>query len=96
MYFVIRCLDKPGAAELRAETVDAHRAYLAASQMNVFVGGPVVAERDETQMIGSLMLVGAESLEDVERFASRDPLNLAGVWDTVEIHRFVKRVDTRA
>ena len=46
-------------------------------------------------MIGSLMLVEADSLEQVRAFANNDPMNLAGVWESIEIHRFLKRIDKR-
>ena len=95
MYFVVRCLDKPGAAPIRAENIDRHRAYLAEHGKNVFVGGAIVTESDEANMIGSLMLVEADSLEQVRAFANNDPMNLAGVWESIEIHRFLKQIDKR-
>ena len=96
MHFAIYCLDKPDALATRLAVYDTHRAYLAsASPVAIVMSGPLLADDGET-MIGSLFVVEADDRDAVERFHRNDPFFLNGVWDTAEIHPFLKRIDNRA
>jgi uncharacterized protein YciI len=46
-------------------------------------------------MIGSFFLYEADDIAEVMRFNSSDPFNEAGIWRTVDIRPFLKRVDNR-
>lgn len=46
-------------------------------------------------MIGSLFLLEADTKDEVVAFNQADPFNAAGVWASVNIHPFAKRVDNR-
>ncbi len=92
MLFVIHALDRPGSAELRDASIDAHRAYLAAPDLpvEIVMAGPLVADDGET-MIGSLFLVEAPDRGAVEAFHRGDPFHQAGLWEDAKIHAFVRR-----
>ncbi|MEM5460156.1 YciI family protein [Paraburkholderia phytofirmans] len=94
MNYIVYCLDHDGMVEKRLANYDAHKAYLATSPVKTLVSGPVVAEDNQT-MIGSFFLYESDSIEEVRSFNQADPFNEAGIWKTVDIRPFLKRVDNR-
>jgi uncharacterized protein YciI len=46
-------------------------------------------------MIGSFFLYEADDIGAIEKFVEADPFNRAGIWNTVDIRPFIKRVDNR-
>lgn len=95
MHYVVHCLDHPGFVEKRLENYDAHKAYLGAADITIVVSGPLLADDEET-MIGSMFLLEADSLKEVEAFHKNDPFYAAGIWEKVSIRPFLKRMDNRA
>ncbi|MBV9683508.1 MAG: hypothetical protein JO046_17090, partial [Solirubrobacterales bacterium] len=49
----------------------------------------------EQTMIGSCFVVEAGNLAEVEAFNRNDPFNAIGLWQTISIRPFNKRVDNR-
>lgn len=94
MHFTVCCLDHENMVERRLSHYEAHKAYLATSSLKMVMSGPLLAGDQET-MIGSFFLYEAEDIADVMRFNSNDPFNEAGIWRTVDIRSFLKRVDNR-
>jgi hypothetical protein len=94
MNYIVYCLDHDGMVEKRLANYDAHKAYLATSPVKTLVSGPVLATDNET-MIGSFFLYESDSIEAVQNFNKEDPFNKAGIWKTVDIRPFSKRVDNR-
>ena len=98
MHYVIHCLDHDGAVEKRLAHYEAHKAYLAAATaaatVKTVISGPLLAD-DETTMIGSCFVLEAGSLAAVTDFNRNDPFAKAGLWKTVSIRPFAKRVDNR-
>lgn len=94
MNYVIHCLDHPGAVQKRLVHYGAHKAYLGAAAMKTVISGPLLADDQET-MIGSCFVVEAGSLAEVEAFNRNDPFHTAGLWQTISIRPFLKRVDNR-
>jgi uncharacterized protein YciI len=99
LHYIIHCLDKPGALPARLANYAAHRAYLAAPSVTapsvkIVISGPLVGDDNET-MIGSCFLVEADGKDAVIAFNRRDPFHAAGIWERVEIHPFLKRMDNR-
>ena len=94
MHFIAHALDRPGAVADRLANYDAHKAYLGSSPLKIVISGPLLAEDDET-MIGSLFLFEAETKAEVVAFNAADPFSKAGIWERVEIHPFLKRMDNR-
>lgn len=95
MLFAIHCVDHTGKVQDRLAHYDAHKAYLAAAPVASVISGPLLAEDHET-MIGSLFIVEAERIEDVQAFNAADPFHKAGIWREINIHPFSMRVDNRA
>lgn len=94
MHFTVYCLDHEGMVERRREHYDAHKAYLATSPVKTLISGPLLAADGET-MIGSFFLYEGDDFEEVVRFNRDDPFNKAGIWRSVDVRPFLKRVDNR-
>lgn len=83
MLFLRLCLDRPEAAHLRAAHRAAHRAYLAAGMAEIIQAGPLLAP--DGAMLGSMMIVAADSLAEVQAFHDADPFTVAGLFGTVHL-----------
>ena len=86
MLFAVYALDKENSLEIRMETRERHLAYLMNSPL-VFAG-PLLDE--EGNMCGSLIVLEMEDVSQVEEFTENDPYAIAGLFESVEIRRFVK------
>jgi uncharacterized protein YciI len=84
MQFMLYCLDKPGAAGLRAEHRGAHLEYLERHAAKISAAGPLLTE-DGNGMIGSLLIFEVPSRKAVEDFAAGDPYAKAGLFQSVTI-----------
>jgi len=94
MLFAVHCLDHPGAYPLRLEHYDAHRAYLAEARVKLVLSGPLLDESGNTR-IGSLLVVEAGSLQEVQAFSEGDPFRRLDVWASVRIHGYIVAIDNR-
>jgi uncharacterized protein YciI len=94
VYFVIRCIDKPGALETRLANMEAHKEYVATKPIKVLLSGPLTEDDGET-IIGSFFMVEGDDRAAVDRFQHNDPLFKAGIWESIDVHAFAKRVDNR-
>ncbi|PRX30959.1 hypothetical protein B0G75_106402 [Paraburkholderia sp. BL18I3N2] len=94
MHYTVYCLDHDGMVERRLSHYDAHKAYLATAPVKMVMSGPLLAADQET-MIGSFFLYEADDIREVVRFNTNDPFNEAGIWKSVDIRPFLKRVDNR-
>ena len=94
MHYVVHCLDHEGAVDKRLANYEAHKAYLATAPVNTVISGPLLADDQET-MIGSCFVLEAESLAAVQDFNRNDPFAKVGLWKTISIRPFAKRVDNR-
>jgi len=94
MLFVIQCIDKPGVAAVRAAHMQAHRDYTASTPIRIVLSGPLTDD-DGDSVIGSFFLVDANDRAQVEQFQAADPLFQAGIWASIQVHAFAKRVDNR-
>jgi len=88
MQFVIYCVDKPNSLELRMATRAAHLAYIDTKPIDIVIAGPLLG--DDGGMRGSLFIVEADDIAEVQRFSGADPYRKAGLFDRVEIHGFRK------
>lgn len=82
--FALICIDKPNAANVRAETRAKHLAYIDAHKAQVKIAGPFTSE-DGASMLGSLIIVEAADMAAARTFAANDPYALAGLFQSVEI-----------
>ena len=84
--FTVYALDISDSASLRAEHGEAHRDRLRASNqapVQVVIAGPLLGASDSP--VGSLIVVEAETIEEVEAFVAADPYSKAGVYGSVDI-----------
>ncbi len=86
MLFVIIGRDGPDAKELRPRLRPAHLEHLGVHDRlgRVRLAGPL------TDGAGSLIVIEADSIEDVRRIADADPYVTGGVFAAVEIHPFLQ------
>lgn len=86
MYFVVFGTDRPGTEQIRADTRPSHQAHLRdhPDPVKVLHGGPTLTA-DGGRMNGSMLVVEAASLADVQAFMAADPYSKAGLFETVEI-----------
>ena len=82
-YFVINFRDKPNAFEVRAAAREAHLAYIRDLGAQVKLGGPYVDEQG--RMIGSLIIVEADTIDEAKALHDKDPYKAAGVFETSTI-----------
>ena len=86
MLFVIHAKDKPDSLELRQATRPAHVEYL--STFDTPVGGPLLDENGN--MCGSCIILEAPDRAAAEAFVAGDPYGQAGLFESVELHEFMK------
>lgn len=87
--FSIYALDVPNSLPLRAEHGERHRERLkqAVDPVRVVVAGPL---RDDAEKpVGSLLIVEAESIGEVQDFVDADPYSINGIYASVDIRPFV-------
>ncbi|PHR57177.1 MAG: hypothetical protein COA43_12370 [Robiginitomaculum sp.] len=89
MKFIIYSRDKEGAVDIRKANREAHLAFLKIpSNVELLSAGPWLDDAAQT-MIGSLLIVEAETLADVKTWLVNDPYAKAGLPDSVNIHPFI-------
>ena len=74
--------DKTNHLELRLENRAAHIKYLKATD-HVEQAGPLLSETGE--MIGSLIILNVEDMEQAEHWAKNDPYRQAGLFASVDL-----------
>ena len=85
MLFALICEDQEGQEELRKATRDAHLAFIA--EYDIRLAGPMLSD-DGNTMIGSIIVLEADSLASAQQFAAGDPYQLAGLFANVTIRPF--------
>lgn len=95
MVFVMRLLDKPGAAALRQRLRPEHKAYLAHIAGRIAFAGPLTLD-DGTTMIGSLLAIDFDHREAAQAWLADEPFTRAGLYASVEIHAFFNLWPQRA
>jgi uncharacterized protein YciI len=84
--FVIYCVDKPGAIDLRLATRETHLAYARSLADTIKLGGPMLNANGD--MVGSLAVIEVEDEAAAEAFNKADPYAKVGLWERVEIRPF--------
>jgi uncharacterized protein YciI len=83
--FAVWATDRAGALPERLRVREAHRARLrepAPHAVKVLLAGPLA---DDAGMNGTLLVVQADTLEQVRAFVDGDPYVAAGVYDRIDI-----------
>lgn len=84
--FVLHCVDKPNALELRIATREAHLAYVGGQKDKLKLAGPMLDA--DGSMAGSMLILDVADLAEAQAFAAGDPYNKAGLFERVDIHPF--------
>jgi uncharacterized protein YciI len=84
--FAIHALDKADSLDLRKATRPAHLEFLA--DFTIPVGGPLLDA--EGQMCGSCLILDVPDRAAAEAFIAGDPYGIAGLFESVELHEFMK------
>ena len=84
MLYALICTDKEGGMDLRTETRPAHLEHLKAYSQQIRFAGPFTSE-DGAAMIGSLLIVEADSLGEAKAIADADPYAKAGLFSSVDV-----------
>jgi uncharacterized protein YciI len=85
MLFVIIAKDHADSTELRANTRPTHLEHLGSH--DVRYAGPMLSD-DQTQPIGSVVIVDVADLTAARDFAASDPYSVAGLFAEVNVHPF--------
>lgn len=91
MYYVIFGTDKPGVANVRQDIRPVHREYLrnpGNHKVKVHIGGPTL-NHDLELMNGTLLVVEADSLAEVQNFVKDDPYSEADIFSEIVIRPWV-------
>lgn len=87
LYMVYRVDRGDGqAAGIRAATRPQHQAYMKQFAARARLGGPVLGP--DGAPCGGLMLIEAESEEEVRAILRDDPFEKAGLSERIEVHPF--------
>jgi len=84
--FVLICIDKPDALEVRMAAREAHLAYIRERIGQVKLGGPFLNEKGD--MAGSMLILEVGDRAEAEAFNRDDPYTKAGLFERVEIRPF--------
>ncbi len=84
MHFVITCIDKSGALDVRKANRDAHLAYLEKHAGQIVAAGPTLSA-DGEGMTGSVLIMEFDGAADADAFAAGDPYAKAGLFESVTI-----------
>ena len=82
MLYVLICKDQIDSEELRKKVRPDHLHYL--QDFGIRLAGPILSD-DQQTMVGSLILLECNNKEEAEAFASNDPYNIAGLFESIEI-----------
>jgi uncharacterized protein YciI len=95
MYFAVSFRNPPGSEAMRAQHVEAHRAYLKATQTCILAGG-AIAEADGKTLCGGLYIIEANDLAAAQKWVDDDPFTKAGIRIQMKIDPWLLAVYDRA
>lgn len=87
MRVALICIDKPGHLHIRQENRPAHLAHIDTSGL-VEMAGPFLDS--EGQMVGSLVVLNVDSMDQARAWAEADPYAKAGLFQSVDIREWKK------
>ena len=83
MLFALVAHDRPNSVARRLEIRPDHLAYLDSLGDQLVLAGPFLAENGD--MVGSIVVVEAETLEAAREIFGRDPFVLGALFDSITI-----------
>ncbi len=88
MLYVIDCTDEVGHFQTRFDNREAHLSYLAGFSEQLIMAGPFLSATGD--MIGSMLIMEFDTLQEAESFCANDPYQLAGLFSEVAIRPWRK------
>lgn len=89
MLWMITCRARADATALRTAALPAHRLYLDDKAAQILLAGGLLSD-DGSQPLGATFIVKAADRAEAEAFIAEEPLNKAGVFDSVSVCRLFK------
>ena len=86
MLFALYCLDHPDSDAVRLQNREKHLNFVQDTDVKVKMAGPLM--NDDGRMIGSLLIIEADSMAEAQAFADADPYQKAGLFAKVEVRPF--------
>lgn len=91
MKYAIYALDKPNHTDVRQQTRPNHLSHIESyangdNGITILTAGALRAEDDPDIMIGSLIIVEAETKSQVQDFIKNDPYTKADLFESVKIN----------
>ena len=87
MKYVLICEDKANGLDVRLANRDKHLAYIGELGGKISLAGPMLSDDGES-MVGSVLIIEADSAEEIQAIAAADPYALAGLFEKVTIRPF--------
>ncbi|HZQ15078.1 MAG TPA: YciI family protein [Pseudolabrys sp.] len=90
--YIVHCLDAKDALAKRKQFMAEHSAYMATAsskRIATIMQGPLVHESNDSA--GSCYLMEAPDIATVKAFNAADPFVRNGVFETVNIHQYLRR-----
>ena len=90
--YIVHCLDRKDALAKRKQFLPEHSTYMAtasAKRIAVIMQGPLIHETNDSA--GSCYLMEAPDIATVKAFNAADPFVLNGVFETVQVHQYLRR-----
>lgn len=87
MLYVLICEDRKDSLDVRLANRDKHLAFIGDLGDRVKLAGPMLSD-DGEGMVGSMLIIEAESATDIQSIADSDPYALAGLFERVTIRPF--------
>lgn len=87
--YIITCIDKPNALEVRLANRQAHLDFAKAWCDRMLIGGPLLSD-DGEKMQGSMLILDVEDRAQVDEFIQNDPYGKAGLFESVTVRRYKK------
>jgi uncharacterized protein len=81
--YVIECADRPDGFDLRSSVRPKHLDFVAALGDRMVLAGPFLDNAE--RMVGSLLVVKADTLAEAEVIAASDPYAKAGLFTTTSV-----------
>ncbi len=87
MLYVLICEDHKNKLDVRLANRDKHLAFIGELGERVRLAGPMLSD-DGEGMVGSVLLIEADSADDIQAVADADPYAVAGLFEKVTIRPF--------
>ena len=86
--FIVIAKDKKNSKEIRLKNRKAHLDYIQnMNKVNIKIAGPLL--ENDKNMKGSMLIIEANDIEEINDFLKNDPYNKAGLFESISIDRFI-------